>query len=350
MRLLPHAGVAFRRFAVDRHRGGQQRGAAPTASGPQPAAGARRRQQRVLPAAHAERALRVALSGDSLRQLVGFQFPRARGHHRVRAGRSRGADAARRAGRTCPPTELVEMAGFTGPRAPSGPDFDAVRRRAWDRRCRRRTRRGFRNGPIRAVVRAPLNIAPRAIARLFGKASRRPALPGRPRAVPMVARALAEFQVSLTSRRAHRSLRARPTSAMTTAQKRGCAALLRRARCVDVPRGGGPSRTRCSPTSANHVLAVPQLAPVFGAPVWIRFHGPPATCASTGPASTRTSAPSRSRATPADRYAFRTSPLRNVAVHPQFFHNGAFSTLEDAIRHHLDAVTSALLTIPWWRG
>jgi hypothetical protein len=44
---------------------------------------------------------------------------------------------------------------------------------------------------------------------------------------------------------------------------------------------------------------------------------------------------------PADRYAFRTSPLRGVAVQPAFFHNGCFTRLEDAIRHHLDAVRSA---------
>ena len=42
-----------------------------------------------------------------------------------------------------------------------------------------------------------------------------------------------------------------------------------------------------------------------------------------------------------DRYAFRSSPLRNVALQPAFFHNGSFTRLEDAIRHHLDVFTSA---------
>ncbi|HSJ32449.1 MAG TPA: hypothetical protein VK933_13495, partial [Longimicrobiales bacterium] len=41
---------------------------------------------------------------------------------------------------------------------------------------------------------------------------------------------------------------------------------------------------------------------------------------------------------PSDRYAFRTSPLRNVALQPAFMHNGAFVHLEDAIRYHVDAV------------
>ena len=42
-----------------------------------------------------------------------------------------------------------------------------------------------------------------------------------------------------------------------------------------------------------------------------------------------------------DRYKFRTSPLRNVALQPAFFHNGAFTRSEDAVLHHLDVFTSA---------
>jgi cytochrome c peroxidase len=44
---------------------------------------------------------------------------------------------------------------------------------------------------------------------------------------------------------------------------------------------------------------------------------------------------------PADRYLFRTSPIRNVALQPAFMHNGAFTSLEDTIRHHLDVAASA---------
>jgi cytochrome c peroxidase len=43
----------------------------------------------------------------------------------------------------------------------------------------------------------------------------------------------------------------------------------------------------------------------------------------------------------ADRYKFRTSPIRNAALQPAFFHNGAFTRLDDAIRHHLDVFESA---------
>jgi cytochrome c peroxidase len=43
----------------------------------------------------------------------------------------------------------------------------------------------------------------------------------------------------------------------------------------------------------------------------------------------------------ADRYKFRTAPLRNLAVAPAFFHNGAFRRLDAAIRHHLNVFDSA---------
>jgi cytochrome c peroxidase len=37
-----------------------------------------------------------------------------------------------------------------------------------------------------------------------------------------------------------------------------------------------------------------------------------------------------------DRYKFRTAPLRNIGVAPAFFHNGAFTDLEKAIRYHIN--------------
>jgi cytochrome c peroxidase len=43
---------------------------------------------------------------------------------------------------------------------------------------------------------------------------------------------------------------------------------------------------------------------------------------------------------PVDRYKFRTPPLRNVALTGPWGHDGAFSSLEDMVRHHLDPFTS----------
>jgi cytochrome c peroxidase len=46
---------------------------------------------------------------------------------------------------------------------------------------------------------------------------------------------------------------------------------------------------------------------------------------------------------PADDFTFRTPPLRNAAVTGPWMHNGAYTTLEAAVRHHLDP-TSALVS------
>ncbi len=47
-----------------------------------------------------------------------------------------------------------------------------------------------------------------------------------------------------------------------------------------------------------------------------------------------------------DRYAFRTSPLRNVSLQPAIMHNGAFTALDQAMRYHLDAVGSSTSYTP----
>jgi len=38
----------------------------------------------------------------------------------------------------------------------------------------------------------------------------------------------------------------------------------------------------------------------------------------------------------ADRFAFRTPPLRNVELTGPYMHSGAFDTLEDVVRHHFN--------------
>jgi cytochrome c peroxidase len=78
----------------------------------------------------------------------------------------------------------------------------------------------------------------------------------------------------------------------------------------------------------NHVLAVPQIAPRFG--------GGTGNVKFDGPKGNEDFGREQISGDAADRYAFRTSPIRNAAVQPAFFHDGAFTRLEDAIRHHLD--------------
>ncbi|HJT16217.1 MAG TPA: hypothetical protein VJ853_02465 [Thermoanaerobaculia bacterium] len=79
----------------------------------------------------------------------------------------------------------------------------------------------------------------------------------------------------------------------------------------------------------EHVIAVPQVKPEV---TNVSFDGPGAN---------EDFGLEQISGNPADRYAFRTSPLRNIALQPAFFHNGAFTRLEDAIRHHLNVAASA---------
>ncbi|HRF48153.1 MAG TPA: cytochrome c peroxidase [Anaerolineales bacterium] len=71
-----------------------------------------------------------------------------------------------------------------------------------------------------------------------------------------------------------------------------------------------------------HNLAVPQIAP--------------------GKVPVQPLDPGRAMVTgaPEDMFAFRTPPLRNVAVTGPWMHNGAYTTLEGAVRHHLDPATA----------
>ncbi len=43
---------------------------------------------------------------------------------------------------------------------------------------------------------------------------------------------------------------------------------------------------------------------------------------------------------PQDKFAFRTPPLRNVALTGPWLHNGAFTSLDGVVRHHLNVVES----------
>jgi len=80
-------------------------------------------------------------------------------------------------------------------------------------------------------------------------------------------------------------------------------------------------------------VAVPQVVPVFG----------PGTgnVKLAGPGEDEDFGLEEVTGDPADRYKFRTSPLRNIALQPAFFHDGAFTSLEDAIRHYNDPAESA---------
>ncbi|MCY4333356.1 MAG: hypothetical protein OXC60_01605, partial [Litoreibacter sp.] len=84
-----------------------------------------------------------------------------------------------------------------------------------------------------------------------------------------------------------------------------------------------------------HAIAVPQIGPGKG------HGGDMSYLAATGlPGRTEDEGRYRVTGDPADVFAFRTPSLRNVALTGPWGHSGAFATLEEVVRHHLDPETS----------
>jgi cytochrome c peroxidase len=143
-----------------------------------------------------------------------------------------------------------------------------------------------------------------------------------------VGRALAEFMFTLVRANAPIDRYARGDhDALTVHQKQGGILFFGRAMCGECHIVKGYANEMFSDFTA-HVLGVPQIAPVDGN---VPFDGP---------GEDEDFGRERVTGDVLDRYKFRTSPLRNVALQPQFMHNGAYVCLEDAIRHHVDAVGS----------
>ena len=228
-----------------------------------------------------------------------------------------------------PPTELVEVAGFTGTAGTLGPDFiqfdDGL-----GSTVPPPDSSGFRNEPIRQAVLQRLN-ASAAYRKLFGQTFPSVAA-GAPINFDMFGQAIAEFEFTLTFANAPIDRFARgERHAMSVPQKKGAILFFGKAGCVRCHAVAGPANEMFSDFD-NHVIAVPQIAPAFGI-----NRG---NVIFDGPGQDEDFGLEQISLKPEDRYRFRTSPLRNVALQPAFFHNGAFTRLEDAIRHHLDPVKS----------
>lgn len=184
------------------------------------------------------------------------------------------------------------------------------------------------NHDIRGEVLNRLNSIPE-YRKLFGKVF--PAVKeGAPITFDMFGLAIAEFEFTLTFANAPIDRFARgERNAMTEDQKKGALLFFGEARCSECHGVAGESNEMFSDFQ-EHVIGVPQIVPqvtnsIFdGAEVNEDFGKEQITTDS------------------GDRYKFRTSPLRNVALQPTFMHNGAFTNLEDAVRHHLSVTVSAL--------
>ncbi|MGH9146409.1 MAG: cytochrome-c peroxidase [Vicinamibacterales bacterium] len=282
----------------------------------------------------------VALSGDPFDNSAGFLFPPPEGTTRFPPNDPNIRTLLAAQGHI-PQTELVEMAGFTGTAGTIGPEFDqfdngqGVALPAPDSS-------GFRNEPIRDRVLALIN-ATLEYRRRFGRVFNG----GRPLddgaiTFAMIGMAIGEFQTSLTLADAPIDRFARGDwRAMSVPQKRGALLFFGAAGCVQCHAVAGTANEMFSDFE-NHVLGVPQLAPVFGVGTGnVIFDGPNRD---EDFGAEQISGDRR------DRYRFRTSPLRNVALQPAFFHNGAFTRLEEAVRHHLDPHRSALAYDPVLAG
>jgi cytochrome c peroxidase len=236
----------------------------------------------------------AALSDDPFDNSAGFQFPLPEDQSLSYLPHLLVAQAF------IPPTERIEVAGFSFP----GDNY-----------------------AIRAEVLRRLNAVP-AYRKLFGDLF--PAVKaGGVITFDMFGTVIAEFEFTLIFADAPIDQYARGRkSALTADQKRGALLFFSAGRCVECHAVSGPSNEMFSDFQ-QHVIGVPQLAP------------PICNIAFDGPGANEDFGLEQVTGNPADRYMFRSSPLRNVALQPAFFHNGCFTRLEDAIRHHLDPFTSA---------
>ena len=153
-----------------------------------------------------------------------------------------------------------------------------------------------------------------------------------------IGNAIGEFTFSLNFANAPIDQYARgDTKAMTMSQKRGALLFFGKAGCVGCHAVSGQSNEMFSDFH-EHVIGVPQIAPAV------------TNVINDGPGENEDFGLAQVTGKEEDRYAFRTSPIRNVALQTTFMHNGAYTRLEDAIRHHLDVVAWAINYSPTAAG
>jgi cytochrome c peroxidase len=149
----------------------------------------------------------------------------------------------------------------------------------------------------------------------------------------MFGRAIAEFEFTIIFADAPIDRFARgDRAAMSTPEKKGALIFLGKGGCVSCHAVSGKSNEMFSDFQM-HVIGVPQIAPEFGVGK--------GNVIFDGPEQNEDYGLEQITGNPSDRYKFRSSPLRNVALQAAFFHNGAFTRLEDAIYHHLHVLESA---------
>jgi cytochrome c peroxidase len=270
-----------------------------------------------------------APSGDPFDNSLGFTFPLPEGTTRFPPHDPIIKTLLAAQGHL-PPTELVEVAGFTGTAGTIAALFDQFDDRKGSIVPPPDQTRS-RNEPIRQAVLKRLNASPayRALfEQLFpGVAS------GGAIDFSMFGRAIAEFEFTLIFADAPIDHFARGEAwAMSIPEKQGAILFFGKGGCARCHSVNGHSNEMFSDFQM-HVVGVPQIAPEFGVGK--------GNVIFDGPGSDEDFGLEQITGNPADRYKFRSSPLRNVALQPAFFHNGSFTRLEDAIYHHLHVFESA---------
>jgi cytochrome c peroxidase len=269
----------------------------------------------------------VARSGDPFDASRGFQFPAP---ERIISD----VPTLLAAQGSLPSTELVEMAGFRGIAANPGP-FGS-RHFVFDDGtggvlppC---DENDVHNFPIQHLVDERLNAIPEYRERFGRVFNDGVPLPPGGITINMRRLAIAEFQTSLLAVDAPLDRFARgDRDAMTRGQKRGALLFFGKAKCVACHAVSGPANEMFSDFQA-HRIGGPQVAPRFGVGLGdVIFDGPD---------ENEDFGFEQTEGDETQRYMFRTAPLRNLKVAPAYFHNGAFGTLEAAIRHHLDVERS----------
>ena len=230
-----------------------------------------------------------SLSGDPFDNSLGFQFPAPEGmalsdHPHLLVAQA-----------FIPPTERTEVAGF-----------------------------GFEgdNDALRAEVARRLDLIP-GYRRLFGE-NFPDVRAGAGIEFSMFARAIAEFEFSLTFANAPIDRFARgDEGALTWSEERGGLLFFGKAECASCHSVSGASNEMFT-DFRTHAIGVPQLVPQV------------TNNAFDGVSANEDFGREEITGDGRDRYAFRTPSLRNVAVEAAYMHDGAFTSLRAAIRHHID--------------
>lgn len=162
-----------------------------------------------------------------------------------------------------------------------------------------------------------------------------PEVAGRPIDFIMVGEVVAEFEFSLTFAKAPLDkFAAGNKNALSESEKRGALIFFGKGNCVSCHAVSGSSNQMFSDFT-DHNAGTPQIHPVFGLG---SGNVPFSQADCPGKTANGTLDYGREEFTGniADRYKFRSSPLRNAILQSSYFHNGSFKDLKKAIIYHLD--------------